>query len=322
MSSSTGKTLHKYQVNEKEELIAHLKAIGASLRARIHETDKHYYLPSGKCPDDAEFIGLKANSSIGKEKEKPLDIYVSKPLFASLQKDMKEDDQSDVFRLSQAKLVRTFVYFDISAFSSMSAKNQYYAMTFVTKCLDHFETTYQGYKYETRLCIGDGYILVFKRPTDACVFASILGVVMDRGEPKRRIGLEINFRIGIHMGKVRCYWDKRLGTKGGWNYVGDAINGGQRIVAMVKDDKLDNAIYISSQVYRVCYPSGTQSRETDLGQKITSCCLNRGTHEDKHHNAWRVYQLNHAACAQEIGVQKITGKINALDEDIKWNSSW
>ena len=76
------------------------------------------------------------------------------------------------------------------------------------------------------LCIGDGYIFVFDDSVSATYFAAFLAQLVESMISNKRI-VEFHFRMGVHVGKVFGFYD--IG-RDGWNYVGDGINGGNRVL--------------------------------------------------------------------------------------------
>jgi hypothetical protein len=115
--------------------------------------------------------------------------------------------------------------------------------------------------------------------------------------------------VGVHTGPVYCFWDWGRGGKetpptavseedqhkrweiGDWNYIGDGINGGQRVLAAAGKDS-DDVVFLSGQVKRklTAYPG-----ELAECRLILDNLNNRGRKEDKHKNFWRIYEVNYGA---------------------------
>ena len=141
---------------------------------------------------------------------------------------------------------------------------------------------------QARLCIGDGYIFVFMDGIAATAFASYLAQLIETRVAQRKLPVEFHFRIGIHVGPVYRFWD--VGREG-WNYIGDGITGGQRVLSAVGKDA-DDVVFISSAVRQQIFAA---KLETTFYRKMRSEMVNRGRRKDKHGNPWRVYEVNHTS---------------------------
>jgi hypothetical protein len=146
-------------------------------------------------------------------------------------------------------------------------------------------------------------------PGEGGIFRSHLAQLIEVQVARRRFPVEFHFRMGVHVGPVFRFWDwgrggqeqpdtvveKREGygrtEVGDWNYIGEGINGGQRVLAAVGKET-DDVIFISGSVKQ-------QLTARDDGtlpcRQILNSLLNRGRKADKHNRFWRVYEVNHAA---------------------------
>jgi class 3 adenylate cyclase len=152
---------------------------------------------------------------------------------------------------------------------------------------DSFGTAYRS-GIEAQICIGDGYIFVFKDAVVASCFAGWLAYIIER---HRALGsdilpVEFHFRMGVHVGEVFCFWDP---GRDNWNYIGDGINGGQRVLAAAGKEK-DDVVYLSDSVRKALE---TERKSETAASQVLSKIHNRGRHEDKHKNPWRIYEMNH-----------------------------
>jgi class 3 adenylate cyclase len=136
------------------------------------------------------------------------------------------------------------------------------------------------------LCLGDGYIFVFRSPMHATYFAAHLAALMEMLVARGLIPVEIHFRMGVHVGPVYCFWDP---GRNGWNYIGEGINGGQRVFSAIGRET-DDILFISSQVRQALLAS---SEEEPTARLILANAQNKGRRLDKHGNAWRAYEVNH-----------------------------
>jgi class 3 adenylate cyclase len=158
------------------------------------------------------------------------------------------DDTHELRRRSTWPIERAFVYLDVSDFSKFASGHQLLVVASLVKLLDEENWNYGDGKWarqdlEAQLCIGDGYVYVFKDAEKATVFAGYLAQLIEQGVASNIIP-EFHFRIGVHVGKARCFWDP--GRKD-WNYVGDGINGGSRVVAVIGKE-MDDVVFVSAEV--------------------------------------------------------------------------
>jgi hypothetical protein len=171
---------------------------------------------------------------------------------------------------------------------------------------------------EAMLCIGDGYIFVLKDVVLATYFAAHLAQLIEVRVACRQVPVEFHFRMGVHVGPVYYLWDwgrgGRQGTGtvwevdgrlertevGDWNYIGDGINGGQRVLAAVGKDA-DDVLFVSGQVRQALT---ARDDGTMPCRRILDCLSNRGRRADKHNNFWRVYEVNHTRlCGGDLSAE-------------------
>lgn len=92
--------------------------------------------------------------------------YLTDALMQDLNKKLGEDPGSDIWALCNWPVMRSFVYVDVSDFSRQPAAHQAIIINTLTRITNPGSAPMQqiveiaGY-YESRLCIGDGYIFVF-----------------------------------------------------------------------------------------------------------------------------------------------------------------
>ena len=141
---------------------------------------------------------------------------------------------------------------------------------------------------EAMICIGDGYIYVFDNPSFACVFASCLAYLIEVLVARKSVPVGYHFRMSVHADPVYSFWDP---GRGGWNYIGDGINGGQRVLGAIGKD-VDDVLFISSQIKQ----SLTANYDgTEIYSLLLNGLQNKGRRADKHGNSWRVYEVNHTS---------------------------
>jgi class 3 adenylate cyclase len=149
---------------------------------------------------------------------------------------------------------------------------------------------FRGYAEEAKLCIGDGYIYAFRKPAVAVFFAALLANAIEREVANRNVP-EFHFRMGVHSGEVRFFWDP---GRQNYNYVGDAINNAHRVLSAVGKDS-DDVVYISADIRQELLGAVDEVSETVLRH-----LENRGRKKDKHDKPHRVYLLNHMAVAKSL----------------------
>ncbi|HTL51931.1 MAG TPA: hypothetical protein VL860_05060, partial [Planctomycetota bacterium] len=216
----------------------------------------------------------------------------------------EESFKKDKNLFSKIALLRSFVYFDISEFSQsipFDQLNIIHRLIYITSRPLLWQTSkdddlnkvqqrifgiHAKADLEAKLCIGDGYIFVFRTPVLAAYFSCFLAMLIEKCHE------DIHFRMGVHTGLVYRFWDP---GRNGPNYIGDGINGGQRILSAVGKE-LDDVIFVSKQVREALLGFGEEDRK--LKMQLLSCMDNKGRKKDKHGNSWRVYQLNHLSLIQ------------------------
>jgi class 3 adenylate cyclase len=289
------------------ELIAHLEKTGQVLWAggtgSKWETDTGEIIPaSGAVADawhlyEAHIESREDQPKRIEERMRETSILVSTTLLHEM-RTVISDENSDLRRHSIWPIVRSFVYVDISDFSKMSSFRQ----SAVVRSLVHLVETDSHWNgradecrrlIEAKLCIGDGYIYVIPKAIDAACFAAHLARRIETGVSLGKI--EFHFRIGVHIGEVRSFRDP---GRDGWNYVGDGVNGGQRVLSAIGKDT-DDVIYVSSDVRAAILKEDLGHPDRD---KLLRSLENKGRRPDKHGKLWRVYQLNHyAAVGNALG---------------------
>ena len=222
---------------------------------------------------------------------KPLNISVSPDLFRQLQTNLNIPD-SQIRRISTIPINRSFVYIDVSDFSKHDPKHQALIINSIVRLMLTGKLAAIEPKIEARLCIGDGFIFVLKEPEHAVMLASELACKIQTGVASQTLPIEFHFRMSVHCGDVYCFHDE--GRKG-WNYIGEGINGGQRVLAAIGKN-LDDVIFISDQLaQRLRDQQSKNKSETQILEYMD----NRGRKSDKHGKQWRVYQLNHERYSRE-----------------------
>jgi class 3 adenylate cyclase len=203
------------------------------------------------------------------------------------------DEASDIRRLSTRPIRRAFVYVDISDFSEFQPGQQAMMVTALVAIVrrrdfwqgDPRADRAQG-DLEAMLCLGDGYIFVFKSPMHATYFGAHLAALMEMLVARELVPVEIHFRMGVHVGPVYCFWDP---GRDGWNYIGAGINGGQRVLSAIGRET-DDVLFISSQVRQALLAA---SGEEPTARLILANSQNKGRRLDKHGISWRAYEVNH-----------------------------
>jgi hypothetical protein len=175
----------------------------------------------------------------------PLPLFVTGSLWANLNNAIAADD-SEIRKLSSWPVEKTFVYVDISEFFRHPASHQVLIVNSLVSYANderfwRGNVTESKNDCEARLCIGDGYIFVFKNPGHAVFFSAYLaslieGIKEDRGVP------DYHYRIGVHSGKVYRFWDR---DRKDYNYIGDGINNAQRVLSAIGKEQ-DDVVFISS----------------------------------------------------------------------------
>jgi class 3 adenylate cyclase len=217
--------------------------------------------------------------------------FITEELLAALQCDLGKEEDA-IRRLSAWPIHRSFVYIDISDFSryqpgqealiihalaGIVGDQRFWTSPFVADAWDAIEAW---------MCIGDGYIFVLKDAILATCFAAYLAQLIEELVARKLTPVEFHFRMGIHCGPVYCFWDP---GREDWNFIGEGINGGQRVLAAIGKET-DDVLFVSQQVR---HEITAQSDHTARHGSVLACLENRGRRADKHGNLWRVYEVNH-----------------------------
>lgn len=281
----------KLFANSKEEIIEYCKKFGYFLPVSPNMT-----LQGTSSSKDQTAIPTMANSPNSKHGDEygPLgwepsyDNMISVPsvLFRQLRTELRNPKNDNaLLKVCSREITRTFVYFDISDFSKYLPGQQaliissFVALSNYPSIRDHFRT-------EADLCIGDGYIFVFNGPFTAVQFAAHLAMGVEISVAERHIPVTFHFRMGVHTGKVNTFWDS--GRKD-WNYVGEGINGGSRVLEAIGKDR-DDVIYISEDAKYGLLQDKLMRTQT---RNIISSLTNMGRKLDKHGKPWRVWMLDY-----------------------------
>jgi class 3 adenylate cyclase len=217
-------------------------------------------------------------------------IWVDNELLDELNQRIGNEEEG-IRRVSTWPIDRTFVYFDVSDFSRETAVRQAMIVNSIVRVVDddsYWSITNAAYAkkdLEARICIGDGYIFVLRDPVCAVFFAAYLAFRVETLVANGRLPVEFHFRVGAHVGDVYCFWDP---GRCDWNYIGDGINGGQRVLAAVGKET-DDVVFLSGQVRQRLFTS----KSNDSIQEMLKALHNRGRRADKHGRPWRVYEMNH-----------------------------
>lgn len=224
----------------------------------------------------------------------PLPVAVSNALFAVMNAELHKAD-SDLRCLSNWPVEKTFVYVDVSGFSQHPVGQQLSIInSLIGLCDDpqHWKGSVPSEVkkfHEASLCIGDGYIFVFREPPFAVFFAAYLANLIETSIAEGKLA-EFHFRISVHTGEVFRFWDRFAGGQGRWNYVGTGITEGRRVLEAIGASK-DDVVYVSAQTRQkiLLLPEGPYC--------VAECLQNRGRRRDKHRIFRRVYEMSHTGWA-------------------------
>jgi len=225
----------------------------------------------------------------------PSGIQVSHALLAAMQEELLKPS-SEVRKISTVSVRKAFVYFDVSDFSMYPALRQALVINSIADPVRFTEDDLNLIGAVDKLCIGDGYIFVLDNGNDAAWFAAVLAHEVQNRIADKALAVKYHFRMSVHAGPVFSFWD--IG-KSNWNYVGDAINGGQRVLAAIGKE-IDDVIFISEEILQEL----RASRNEAFTAMMLRCIENRGRHKDKHGLHWRVHQLNHERLMLEYKQEK------------------
>lgn len=236
--------------------------------------------------------GSLAESEIS---SKPLCAWASESLIRRVNEELF-DEAAEVRKLSMWPVRRVFLYVDISDFSQRRAAEQALIVNTLTTLTRNKEYWSAKREVEAResvmdqLCIGDGYIIVFETSIDATFFAARLADKIEEFVAEKQLVIHFHFRMGIHVGAVYRFWDP---WRGKWNYIGDGINGGNRVLSAIGKNA-DDMIFVSGDVREEL-----RADPSPLALSLVRAMSNRGRHSDKHGGMWRVYELRHTEIAAE-----------------------
>ena len=105
-------------------------------------------------------------------------------------------------------------------------------------------------------------------------------------EVQKTLPVSYHFRMSVHSGPVYSFWDP---GRNGWNYIGDGINGGARVLAAIGKD-VDDVLFISAEIKQSMTTIADQAKMHGL---LLNSLQNKGRRPDKHGHPWRVYEVNH-----------------------------
>jgi class 3 adenylate cyclase len=230
---------------------------------------------------------------------RPTDCWMPTAVWRDLTRSLEEEDQ-DVRRISSWPLERTLVYLDVSDFSKYKPGQEALIINSLVRLVQHDAYWPVGGAsrlnrlHEAMMCIGDGYIFVFQEPMVGAYFAAYLAQLIEALVAKRALPVEFHFRMGVHVGAVYSFWDP---GRRDWNYIGDGINGGHRVLTAI-DNGYDDQVFISGEVRQALMASPSRYLYTSA---LLANLHNRGRRLDKHGRPWRVYEVGHTAlCAKEL----------------------
>ncbi|HXK20580.1 MAG TPA: adenylate/guanylate cyclase domain-containing protein [Polyangiaceae bacterium] len=282
------------EIASVDELVAHLRETGDVLFApeQLHESARDRSLLAENGPTGDWLLSTSKPAPSESDWGDPGglgprygQLLVSESLYQTLCKEI-QDDCSAVRRHSSRPIERAFVFVDVSDFSKLASGVQLLVVLALIRLAKETQKVVRV-SAEAQLCIGDGYIFVFKSAVTATFFASPLALAIEHAVAGGIVP-DFHFRIGVHAGLVRCFWDP---GRNGWNYVGDGINGAQRVLGAIGKET-DDVVYVSAQVRQRILRSG-------WSDQVVATLDNKGRKADKHGNAWRVYQVNHTAFSAE-----------------------
>lgn len=240
-----------------------------------------------------------------------------------------DDEAKEVCRIVSKPLLRTFVYLDISDFSEFTPGNQATVLRSLIheyKSLEEYNSNFpelstQMKHLDAELCIGDGYIFVFRNCFAGVLFGCTLAELIDVANANCTNEVEYHFRMGIHMGEVLSFYDY---GRNGWNFTGNGINVGNRVLATI-NKKFDDLIHVSDSVrYQIrqiarhqpiqrvldsmdegIMNSGSSGVVPTIDDPYLAGLLSKhmtamGRHEDKHKIKRRVWRLNYTSFFEDL----------------------
>jgi hypothetical protein len=225
-----------------------------------------------------------------------LPVFVSHALMGRLN-DLLTDGDSEIRSMSTYPVDKTFVYVDVSGFSQHPVGVQLLIINSLIQITTNDRlwrvATVAGTTarddQEANLCIGDGYIFVFRKPWSAVYFAGYLAALIESMVAHGML-VDFHFRISVNTGPVYRFWDKwgPGPNDGRWNYVGRGITEGERVLTAIGKDK-DDVVFISADTRKQIMKASVPG----YAREIPAYLQNRGRQEDKHKVLRRLYELNH-----------------------------
>jgi hypothetical protein len=239
-------------------------------------------------------------------------FWVPRTLFETLSDVFAQGNEEDaLWCVSSHPVKRAFVYLDVSDFSEFPPGQEALVVNSLVWLTGDpgfwsYEPAAEALRdLEAQLCIGDGYIYVFRNPLMATFFAAYLAELIQQLVGRRRemgprgLHVEFHFRMGVHYGLVYRFYDP---GRERWNYIGDGINGGNRVLSVI-DKKYDDVLFVSDAVLNEFI---ARRPDRDPYRQVRNCMENRGRQDDKHGKPWRVFLLNHTQLCEAI-VQDVLG---------------
>jgi hypothetical protein len=199
---------------------------------------------------------------------------------------LNDNSDSELARLSTIPVDRAFVYLDVADFSTNPPARQLLILNSLLRARDGINRSEITGDLEATLCIGDGYIFVFKTALWATWFAAFLAVAIEE-QVSSGDAPDYHFRASVHWGSVYRFRD---GT-GAWNYIGEGSIGGQRVLECA-GKAVDDVVHISGET-RAQLLAQSQTQTGKHCSTILSALINRGRHEAKHQRKYRIYELPH-----------------------------
>jgi len=262
---------------------------------------QHIWMPEAE--PDRKYLRLAAVESVTEKASiaafeiepstSPTNILVLRAIKEDIENDLR-NAESELSGFATRSIMRTFVYFDISEFTTYqpvqqllinkSLMNLVNAQHFKSLC-NHSASSYDD--LETSICIGDGFIYVFKKVISALYFAAVLGVMLEKKVSRNELPVKYHFRQGIHYGGVYRFYDQ---DRKGWNYIGDGINGAARIFESI-EKSVDDVIYLSEECRSKLVAIKGDEAEIYPTPDLIKAMINRGRISDKHGKKWRRYEL-------------------------------
>jgi class 3 adenylate cyclase len=214
-------------------------------------------------------------------------------------KNMIPDEDREARRITSLPITRTFVCLDVSDFSKYTPGEEALIINSIVSILSQEHNWRNAGSvvrtaHEAMMCIGDGYIFVFREAIKGAYFAAYVAQLIEALVARRKLPVDFHFRIGVHVGEVYSFWDP---GRQDWNYIGEGINGGNRVLSAI-DKGYDDQVFVSGDVRKAIMASPDADFEY---KKLLANLHNRGRRPDKHGRPWRVYELNHTAfCAGDL----------------------